>query len=294
MSTRGWYEYYVIDSTSNSISLAMQFYKWGDATPENALSEWRFLQDQIEKAQGRLPIVWLDDLLREQLHELHLNLPPHFSVGAFLFLLQRAAEESAPLQRFRYSHLPMEQRPDYRLGFGIGKAMALNGFPKQEHSDPYLETIQDFIMAGHFIRQWKHYGLRTSVLSWLQYLTQTTLETDMGSIAGDFYPPFDISYIYRLFIWSLPDELFAIDRLSVELCDQNGDDLLYRLRQADDQSEENAEYDRRLADNLSLQIQAARADTYSLAEARKKLTATPDHFWGRHCRERPELIDQAG
>ena len=152
------------------MSLAMQFYKWGDATPEDALSEWRFLQDRIEKAQGRLPIVWLDDLLREQLHELYLSLPPHFSAGACLFLLQRAAEELEPFQRFRYCDLPKEQRPDYRLGFAIGEAMALNGFSMQGHSNLYLEIVQNFILAGRFIRQWKHYGLKTSVLGWLQYL----------------------------------------------------------------------------------------------------------------------------
>lgn len=295
MSTRGWYEYYVIDPTSECMSLAMQFYKWGDATPENTLSEWQFLQGQIEQAQGRLPIIWLDDLLREQLHELYGGLPRHFSVGAFLFLLQRAAEELSPYRQSRYWDLPKEQRPDYRLGFAIGEAMALNGVPVRAHPDPHLDRVLSFIAAGHLVRQWKDYGLKWSVLRWLQYLTQVTLETDMGSIAGDFNPPvFDISFIYRFFIWSRPNELFGIDRLAVDLCDSRGDDLLSRLRQGNDRNEEEEEeYDRRWADSLSRHIETLGVDTYSLTEARKGFAPIPDQFWGSRCYERPEPIVQA-
>lgn len=295
MSTRGWYEYYVIDPASESISLAMQFYKWGDATPENALSEWQFLQGQIEQAQGRLPIVWLDDLLREQLHDLYGSLPKHFPISAFLFLLQRAAEELSPYRRSRYWDLPGEQRPDYRLGLAIGEAMALNGFPVRAHPDPYLERVLIFIAAGHFVRQWKDYGLKWSVLRWLQYLTQVTLETDMGSIAGDFNlpPRFDISFIYRFFIWSRPNELFGIDRLAVELCDNDGDDLLSGLRQGNDRNVEAQEADRHWADSLSRRIETSGIDTYSLISARQEFTSAPDQFWGSRCYERPELIVQA-
>ena len=40
-----------------------------------------------------MPVIWLDDLLREQLGDTYPNLPGHFSLGAFLFLIQRANEE---------------------------------------------------------------------------------------------------------------------------------------------------------------------------------------------------------
>jgi hypothetical protein len=96
MSTRGWYEYHVMDPATNRRTLAMQFYKWGDAIPEHALDEWRMLSDQIDNAGGLLPVVWLDDLLRQELGELYARLPAHFSVAAFLFLIQRAEEEQSP------------------------------------------------------------------------------------------------------------------------------------------------------------------------------------------------------
>jgi hypothetical protein len=39
VSTRGWYELYVVDDARREVSRAMQWYQWGDATPENALYE---------------------------------------------------------------------------------------------------------------------------------------------------------------------------------------------------------------------------------------------------------------
>lgn len=290
MSTRGWYEYYIIDPVKQRMSLAMQFYKWGDATPDNALSEWQFLQDKVTQAQGQLPVIWLDDLLREQLHELYENLPEHFSVGAFLFLLQRASEELSPLVQerysWRYSALPQQQHPDYRLGFAIGKAIVLNGFPWKKHPDRHLDMVLTFIAAGHFVRPWKHYGLRMSILQWLQYLTQPTLEIDMGSIAGDFTSPrFDTSFTYRFFVWLRPEALFEIDRLAVELCDRYGDDLLAQLRERNDQ-----EYDPRWADDLDRSIETLNVDRYSLAEARQTFELAPDPFWELRSYERPELV----
>ena len=61
MSTRGWYEYYVIEPTTNLRTLAMQFYKWSDAVPEHALEEWNRqggdllaeLEDYPDKAVGQ-------------------------------------------------------------------------------------------------------------------------------------------------------------------------------------------------------------------------------------------------
>jgi len=112
MSMRGWYEYHVIDPAANRRTLAMQFYKWGDAIPEHALDEWRMLSGQIDKAAGLLPVVWLDDLLRQALGEQYARLPAHFSVAAFLFLIQRAEEAQRSFNNWEFRDLPKEERPD--------------------------------------------------------------------------------------------------------------------------------------------------------------------------------------
>lgn len=122
------------------------------------------LSEQIDKADGLLPVVWLDDLLRQEPGELYDRLPRHFSVAAFLFLIQRAKEEQSPLRYWDYRQLPKDQRPDFRLGFAIGEAMALTGFQPRQHTDPPLNLVLGFIAAGHLVRPWREYGLTWSVL----------------------------------------------------------------------------------------------------------------------------------
>jgi hypothetical protein len=117
------------------------------------------LSDQIDNAGGLLPVVWLDDLLRQELGELYARLPAHFSVAAFLFLIQRAEEEQSPFRNWEFRDLPKDERPDYRLGFAIGKAMVLAGFQPWNHPDRLLDRVLGFIGAGHFVRPWRDYGL---------------------------------------------------------------------------------------------------------------------------------------
>ena len=290
MSTRGWYEYYVMDPTTNRRTLAMQFYKWGDAVPEHALEEWRMLSDQIENADGLLPVVWLDDLLRQQLGELYTRLPTHFSVAAFLFLIQRAEEEHSPFRNWDFRDLPKEERPDYRLGFATGKAMALAGFQPQAHPEPLLDRVLTFIGAGHFVRPWRDYGLTWSVLKWLQYLTQVTLREEMGSIAGDLRAPvWDIAYRYRFFIWIDSTTPFKITRLAVELCNRHGGDLLDELEVHPDKAAIMVEYDREQADRLLDLMAENHVDRFSLREAAETFQSDEDAFWGPDCHERPSL-----
>ncbi|SDW03943.1 hypothetical protein SAMN05421783_101183 [Thiocapsa roseopersicina] len=98
----------------------MQFYKWGDAVPEHALNEWHMLSDQIKNADGVLPVVWLDDLLRQQLGELYARLPTHFSVAAFLFRARSHAPRPNSLSRSAW-----ECRPDaLRRGARRDRALA--------------------------------------------------------------------------------------------------------------------------------------------------------------------------
>jgi hypothetical protein len=268
----------------------MQFYKWGDAVPEHALEEWRMLSDQIEKADGLLPVVWLDDLLRQQLGELYTRLPTHFSVAAFLFLIQRADEERSPFNNWDFHGLPKEERPDYRLGFAIGKAMALEGFQPLSHPDPLLNRVLSFIAAGHFVRPWREYALTWSVLKWLQYLTQVTLKEEMGSIAGDLRAPvWDISYRYRFLIWIDPRTPFKISRLALELCDAHGHDLLVRMEDHQNKTAEQAEYERDEANRLMDLIAERKIDRFSLKQSDETFQADDDCFWSRDCHERPPL-----
>lgn len=291
MSTRGWYEYYVIDPSNGLQTLAMQFYKWGDATPENALCEYGKLHDMIEDSDGRLPVIWLYDLLREQLGSLYEHLPDHFSIAAFLFLIQRAYEETSPWNSysFRDLDLPKEARADYRLGFEVGKAMVLNGFEPLHHSDPILDRVRFFVAVGHFVRPWKNYGLTWSVPRWLQYLTQITLQTEMGSIARDLGPsPCDISYIHRFFIWIDPKELFRIERLAIELCDHYGNDLFISL-ESEDHDEDNMEYERARSAELRQTIERLGVNLYSLRESAIDFTQNADRFWDPQAYEQPPL-----
>lgn len=293
MSTRGWYEYHVLNAGIRKRSLAMQFYKWGDATPENALQEWNRLNGKIQSNDGLMPVVWLDDLLREQLGELYSRLPENFSVAAFLFLIQRAYEEDYPYRRLACHDLDKLDSPDYRLGFAIGKAMAVNGFQPQEHADRILNAVLAFIGAGHFVRPWKEYGLTWTVLTWLQYLTQTTLARDMGSIAGATAPPLDISYRYRFFIWIEPTECFRITRLAVELCHHDGTSV--RTKEQDVIADPNPRhpYEREQAAKLQRQIGEYGVDLCRLDELCTEFEPVPDHFWGPQCHERPPLTEAA-
>jgi len=267
----------------------MQFYKWGDATPENALCEWQLLKKQIDKNDGCLPVIWLDDMLREQLGVLYDRLPKHFSVAAFLFLIQRAHEESSPYRNWKYRELEEEHRPDYRLGFALGETMALHGVRRQRHEDPVLNLVLTFIAIGRFVRPWRDYGLNWRFLEWLQYLTQPTQSVDMGSIAGDRTPPiFDISYRYRFFIEIDSTEPWRIVRLAIELCDASGHNLLQRGAPAPDADEDEL-IDEQEAQKLRQRIAEEVVQTDTLAEVEKVYAAELDCFWGATHNEQPPL-----
>jgi hypothetical protein len=276
VSTRGWYECYVLDEQNNYRTLAMQFYKWGDAIPCNALGELIFFQNKLQENTDRLPVEWLDDLLREQLNDLYESLPPHFSLVAFLFMLQRAEEENCPLKNMRYNKFPLEQRPDYCLGLALGKAMALNGYVLPRCEDSLLKAVARFIAVGRFVRPWKHYGLTWSVLKWLHYLTQADAIMEMGSYAGSLSVfRWDIDFIYRFFIWINPSDAFRVDQFAIELCDNRGVNL-FDLEEGQGEIEELKEMIKRLDIKM-----------YSLAQAEKDFAPTEDHFWGPQCYNRP-------
>jgi len=281
MSTKSWYEYYVLDEQNNYRTLAMQFYKWGDAVPNYALEEWSFLQRKLQENADRLPVEWLDDLLREQLNDLYECLPPHFSLAAFLFMLQRAEEEKCPLRRKRYDEFPFEQRPDYCLGLALGEAMALNGYELPRYEDSLLNSVAHFIAIGRFVRPWKYYGLTWPVLKWLHYLTQADAILEMGSYTGDLeVPRWDISYIYRFFIWIKPSDAFRVDRFAIELCDDRGMNLF------------DVEKDQGEIEGLKKMIKCLDVEMYYLAQAEREFAPTKDRFWGPQCFQKPRIKSQ--
>jgi len=279
MSTRGWYDYYIIAPHTGTLSLAMRFYKWGDATPENALDEYLQFRKTLRAHDERLPIEWLDRLLRDQLGELHPELPPQFATGAFLFLLQRAAEW---IERNRWRRFdPLEKRADFHLCYALEEALAAEPFEIAPHPDPLLEQVRRFIATARCLRPWRNYGLRLDLLGWLQYLTQPTRGADMGSLAGDWDPHWEISYQYRLFFWLHPDDPFRIERIAIELCDRAGSNLLTAADPQDDD-----EWRREQLDSLRETIRESDIAITGLETIQRDYAMPADRFW--QFRERPD------
>ena len=279
MSTRGWYDYYIIAPHTGTLSLAMRFYKWGDATPENALDEYLQFRKTLRAHDERLPIEWLDRLLRDQLGELHPELPPQFATGAFLFLLQRAAEW---IERNRWRRFdPLEKRADFHLCYALEEALAAEPFEIAPPPDPLLEQVRRFIATARCLRPWRNYGLRLDLLGWLQYLTQPTRGADMGSLAGDWDPHWEISYQYRLFFWLHPDDPFRIERIAIELCDRAGSNLLTAADPQDDD-----EWRREQLDSLRETIRESDIAITGLETIQRDYAMPADRFW--QFRERPD------
>jgi hypothetical protein len=282
MSTRGWYDYYVIDPGPGTLSLAMRFYKWGDATPENALGEYLRLKDRLHQHQDRLPVEWLDRLLREQLSDLHANLPRHFATAAFLFLLQRAAEE-ADRDRW-HRHTSPEKRPGFPLSFALDERLEAEPFEIAPNPDPLLERVRRFIATARYLRPWRDYGLRLDLLHWLQYLTQPTRSTDMGSLAGDCQPPWDIDYQYRFFFWLDPRDPSRIGQIAIELCRRDGEDVLTTSHQTADPQEDACR--REQSARLHRIVRESDIGLSNLAMLQHEYATAPDSFW--RFREQPD------
>jgi hypothetical protein len=277
MSTRGWYEYYVLDVATGRGALSMQFYKWGDAVPENALDELLFFKGIREKINGLFPMSLLDDMLRDQLGPAYKGLPDYFPVACYLFQLQRAREELSWWKSARYRDMPCEERPDYKYGLQIGAAMARHGFPNHDHGDEYISTANSFIASGMYVRPWARYCLQFNVLEWIQILTQDTLELDMGSIAQSFEAPSDISFIYRYFIFLASGEGYnrAVDEIRLQVCDGYGADVF------SDEALKNghSEWLLEMREDLLKEFAEAGERAYSLEEALRSYQMSSCSFW---------------
>lgn len=280
MSTRAWYDYYIIDPESGTMTLSMRFYKWGDGTPENALAEYRLFRERLQQLGGQLPVAWLDRLLRDQLGDLHATLPPQFATAAFLFLLQRASDEEQ--RQFWHRHTPPEERPDFHLRFALDEALTAKPFEIPPQTDPLLERVRRFLATAHTLRPWRDYGLRLDLLDWLQYLTQPTSSADMGAIAGDWEPAWDINYRFRFFFWIDSQRPLRIGQMAIELCRRDGTDLL----SVTDANADEWECEQR--DALREIVRASDINITSLAALQHDYATTPDRFWPFREQPNPE------
>ncbi|CAN2040463.1 conserved hypothetical protein [Candidatus Magnetomoraceae bacterium gMMP-15] len=218
MSVRGWYEFYILDQKASKIALPMQFYKWGDAVPYNALIEFNHFKEILEECNNYISIAPLDIMLREQLGEAYQQLPKYFSLGCYLFFLQRAYEEELPLNQIKFYSLPKEERPDYKLGYELGKASVEQNYTFIEHHNEFIRKIHDYIAIGSLLRKWNDCSSNMDFLSWIQYLTQITKKIDMGSIVGYRSRPSDVSFTYRFF-FTIPEFQLnqKIESIKIEL-----------------------------------------------------------------------------
>ncbi len=289
MSTRGWYEYYVLDLERNEMSLAMQFYKWGDATPENAIYEYSHFIDMLTEHKKNLPLDSVDNFLKNQLGYLYDELPKYFHVGVLFFMLQRASEELSYYKRLNYMHMDEKKRPDYLLYFELGKQKYLKDYYLPSHDDKYLLQVEYFLAIGSLIREWKKYGLRLNVLEWLQYITQITLEYDMGSIAGSFskreadFP----SYLYRFFICINYQEKVNIDSVRLNICNIDGSSVLAPCDTNHNKDMEEQSYKEQKRMELINLTQKYNVNLYSYEEALGKFKFISDNFW--KIKENPPL-----
>lgn len=226
MATSGWYEYYVVDLDTGARSLALSVYKPCDAFPEHAVHECALLRDQIARNHGRLPVEWLDDLLREQLGTLYGLLPRGFSVAAFLFLILRAQEDAPVVDDDREGERFPAPAPEATLRRAVAGAMDAHGFQPRRHVDPILDQVLFYVATGRFVRPWSHVARTWSVLNWLQHLTQRTLRNEMGLTAGRVKSPRHVSLVARFFIHCDPLDPFSITRLTIKLCDPDPRSLL--------------------------------------------------------------------
>ena len=182
--------------------------------------------------------------------------------------------------------MPKEERPDYQYGYQIGRAIGRYGFPQNDEDDKFIGWANCFVAAGKYVRPWADYALRLNVLQWIQYLTQDTLELDMGSIAGSFSADFDISFIYRYFVFvSERGSHQPIEDIRLQLCDRAGTDLLSGEPSRKWSSENIEGWYEEMRAKLMQGFTKAGEQPYSLEEALKSYEMVPTPFWSEHFTE---------
>lgn len=224
MSTRGWYEFYVVDEKNKEVTLALQFYKWGDATWGNALWERRRLEELVGVLEGVFPTRLVEALLEHNLGGQGLALGGAFHTCYYAYLLLRAAHEvGSPL--FSLSSEWLSQIKT--LSYEVGRAEAQQGYQLDLHKNPVIQRAHLSIAVGRLVRPWSEYQSRISLLNWLHFITMPGKEIEMGHILGESMPSFDIDYRHRFFfsVQELTPHAQRIERIRVQVCDPRGEDL---------------------------------------------------------------------
>ncbi|MBH25696.1 MAG: hypothetical protein CMH57_14840 [Myxococcales bacterium] len=231
MSTRGWYEFYVIDEERDTVELALQFYKWGDATWNNAHVEHNRFKALTRKFNSTLPLQPVEDFFTDQLGDRASSLSQAFMLSYTFFLLLRADSIlDNPFLTWRARTKPLEDQADYQLGYQVGLAAALQGQTIPRHKIRVLERALFSLAVGRYIRRWSEWQERLPFLDWLQYITMITDDSEMGHILSSRILAWDISYRYRFFfhVPTLTPHQQRIQRIGVQFCSSNGSNLLER------------------------------------------------------------------
>jgi hypothetical protein len=123
-------------------------------------------------------------------------------------------------------------------------------------------------------------------VQWIQYLTQDTLELDMGSIAGSFSMNDNIGFIYRFFIFTSGRELHQpIENIRLQLCDRARNDLISGEPGNSWFSENLEGWYQELKAKLLQGFTKTGEQPYSLEDALKSYEMVPTPFWSVHFTE---------
>jgi len=195
-------------------------------------------------------------------------------VAVLLLLGSLAAGCAAYFFHNRYLDLPKKERPDYKLGFEVGKAEIATGFSIPSSNDAVVDRAHFSIAVGVLVRRWGECSRSMSFLSWIQFITMITKELEMGCIAGDYKAPFDISFRYRVF-FHVPTVTGAdqpITRIDMELCSTRGRSI---FSEGDDAALDGTDRQR-----LEKQIARTKFEQASLSKLLKTHTSAPNLLFG--------------
>jgi len=284
MSTRSWYEYYVVDESTRELSLAMQFYRWAHAEPDVAVAEVDHFTSLTARLNHEPPVELVRNMLQDNLGSAFSLLRASFPLGCYYFLLTRAREELSTFALWRNDAggLPEEERPDYRLGFAVGHAEGMRGCRIPSFDDPVIDRAHFSISVGMFVRRWLTCSARMSFLRWIQLITLTAEKPDMGSIAGDYRKPMDISYVYRVFfhVPAIVAEGQRVDRIRLELCDASGKGLLQHLAQESERARgDECEWLKEQYRDVPCAVEQLQEGPTALDSLLRTYTLVPSPFW---------------
>jgi hypothetical protein len=283
MSTRSWYEYYVLEEEKKEISLSMRYYKWGDAFPEEAIGEYAFFRKLLYKFSGKLPVHLLEEMLQDNLGPAYEYLHQSFSLGCYFFFLHRTKDYFSPFKRL-CGTTPTEETSEYKLGYAVGLAQSRSSYAMKKYDDENIDMANFFIKTGKLLRRWPPLSLRWGFFKWIHYLTLFEDKVEMGAIAQDGPKPFDVSYLYRFLICVPKIKLGQeqeIRKIKLQLCTSGGKDLLPSLEKniTSTKDEDEKKYLKRDLESIQKSLEEEKVELFFLEEEKKTNTQILSHLF---------------